>query len=217
MGFPGEALSGGMGISKEVVGGVAGVGFAISSALKGFKRVPQGEMGVRTRFGKVSYDKNSIPRVVGAGLHGVIPFTHSIDTISIQDRSHDLGDFAFERDEQKYHVKSSITWAVSQEKEHVRRALFETNSLTESVTNICASGLWIVMTSIDKDAMSDAREISQNVHEMCDEDLLVYGVLLKALRLREVARSEAQVLAGALQTNPPADNIGSHLAAVAGV
>lgn len=215
MAFPGEVVSGGMGLSKELVGGIAGVGVAISSALKGFKRVPQGEMGVRTRFGKVKFGKDGEPRVVGAGLHGVLPFTHSIETISVQDRSHDLGDFAFERDDQKYHVKSSITWAVSQEKEHVRRALFETNSLTETVTNICASGLWIVMTSIDRGKINDSREISHDVHEICDEDLLVYGVLLKALRLREVARSEAQVLAGALQRNPP-DDMSGRLAVVAG-
>lgn len=199
MAFPGEALSSGMGISKELIGGVTGTAVVISSAFKAFKRVPQGEMGVRMRFGKVRLDKNDEPKVVGPGLHGVPPFTHSIETISVQDRSHDLGNFAIERAGVKYDVKSSITWAVSEEKEHVRRALFKATGLTEMVTNICGSGLRFIMTTAEDSEFDNQHSITEGVHEVCDEDLLVYGVLLKNLQIREIARNDAQVLADAIR------------------
>lgn len=216
MAFPGEVLSSGMGLSKGVVGSVAGIGVVISSALKGFKRIPEGEKGVRTGFGKVKFDKNGEPKVVGSGLHGVPPFTHSIETISILDRPHDLESFAIEKGGEKYNVKSSITWAVSPEKEHVYRALFRTTALTETVTNICATGLRFVMNSLEQDNFYDNHAVAEGVSDVCDEDLLIYGVLLKRLQLREVARSEAQVLAGALRGNSSANDIGGHLVAVAG-
>lgn len=198
MAFPGEVVKGGLGISKGAAGGIAGGLFAVKSALSAFVRIPEGEMGVRTRFGKVVFDKSGQPKVVGAGPHGVFPFTHSIETIGVQHRDKDLESFDFEREGEKWSAKSSISWKVSEEKEHVYRALYKTQTLPETVTNICSSGLWIVLTSIDRKKLNNQHEVAGGVHELCDDDLLEYGVVLNALRIRGIARSEAQAHADGL-------------------
>ncbi len=193
MAFPGEVMTGGMGLSKELVAGAAGTFGAVKTAMSAFKRVNQGEMGVRTRLGKVKTDKQGVPRVVGAGLHAVAPFTHSIETIAIKDRAHNLEVIEFEREETKYTAKSSITWAVSPEPEHLYRAIFEVDNLTESVTNICVSGLYLALNSMKSEKMHDPAAVRGEIHDLCDDDLLEYGVVLRAFRLHSLAAADPSV------------------------
>src|SRR4051794_28079189 len=93
-------LEQGTGIGGEGSGGgiFAGVGSGLAiatTALKSFKIIRQGQMGVRTSWGRATYpedhkdpDKQGKPYgIVGRGPHLMIPLSHSIVVIDVKDRT----------------------------------------------------------------------------------------------------------------------------------
>ncbi len=198
-----EVISGGFDASKGIATGVGASALAVTSAFKAITTIKTGEMGVRTRFGKVQFTKGKVdtggilheprPKIVGPGIQFTFPATHSINKVSIQDRSNDLGDLLIDRSQQ-YIVKSSITWRVSPENDNPYRALYLTDSLTESVTNLCLNGLRNTMMSINEEQMYDTQTIFDNVREQCAEPLLEHGAELRRLNIHTLARSIGQML-----------------------
>lgn len=200
-----EVISGGFDASKGIATGVGASALAVTSAFKAITTIKTGEMGVRTRFGKVQFTKARTdndgvyhpprPKQVGPGIRFTFPATHSINKVSVQDRSNDLGDLLIDRSQQ-YIVKSSITWRVSSEDDNPYRALYLTDSLTESVTNLCLNGLRSTMMSIEEEHMYDTDTIFAHVRERCADPLLEHGAELKRLNIHTLARSIGQMLSG---------------------
>jgi regulator of protease activity HflC (stomatin/prohibitin superfamily) len=209
-----QELSGG-GAARGVFGAVSGGLVAAGALVKAFEKVSEGEVGVRMRFGRAILCKNteSDPRhrTVGPGIHAVVPFTHGIRKISIQDRTNDLESIMVDSaEDQQLVVNSYIIWAVRADGDNPYKALFnvEPGELTQTVTNLCTSGLFRVMDGKSRNRMREYDQISGDVHDECRDDLQNYGVQLKRLNLKTVTLSpheklgERIVQAGSLYNMP---------------
>ncbi|MBA3758555.1 hypothetical protein H0X10_02910 [Candidatus Saccharibacteria bacterium] len=198
-----EVLSGGFDASRGLATGIGASALAITSAFKAVTTIKTGEMGVRTRFGKVQFYRSELdelgqiiepaPKIVGPGVRFTFPATHSINKISVQDRSNDLGELLVDRSQQ-YLVRSSVTWRVSPEGDNPYRALYLTDSLTESVTNLCLNGLRGTMMDLNENDMYDTDAIFNGVRDRCSEPLLEHGAELRRLNIHTIARSIGQML-----------------------
>lgn len=205
-----EVLTGGMGASRELITKVSGVMILGGTAFKAVAKVSEGEMGVRTHYGRAHRIRGrrsgELYGIVEPGYHPVFPFTHSIKTISVQDRSNDLGELQVDREDKQYRVMSSITWFVSKEGDNPYRAIFNIlneGDLTQAVTNICLSGLREVMAEIPDAKLKNRREVQGGVSEICSDDLGYYGVLLKRLNLHSVTPTIGEMLRPTGQFPPP--------------
>lgn len=206
-----SSVNAGHGIIAEVGSGVAAAGVA----MKAFSRVQQGQMGVRTSLGRAVRPKGrkqgELYGIVGPGYHLVWPFTHSIRTIDTRDRTNDLHQIQVEsRDGQQMLVESSIIWAVRADDDNPYRALFhpEDGALTETVVRLCTSGLRVVVEGMDRVQMKQQREISGNVKDECEDDLLHYGVELKKVNLHTATATWAEKLSQ-MQRSPEAAFLGA--------
>lgn len=198
-----EMISGAMPGKEILVGVGTGVG-VIRAAFKSFKKVPPGEMGLRTRW-DVPRQKNGKYRVVNPGPRIMLPFSDSIKTISVLDRSNDLEDITVDRACGQIVVKSSVTWGVipDPEGESLYRALYVAENLKEGVTNICWNGLNTVLNGISDEEFKRKGSIYGNLQDECRDKLDGYGVDLRRLDLGTNALTPAQVIRGRPGDPPP--------------
>jgi len=213
------SMAGGAGADvKEYVGyttaavGIAGVAF------KAFTNVPQGNVGLRTRFKRARQEKDSILpwgpkagevyKLVGPGPRITMPFAHSINLISTQDRTTLLPAFRADSGQNRQHdINASITWGVVRQedagkydipyKELIFRALYEASSqeeLTEAITGICVPGLRKVILAESEPHKIEPIEAEQKLTEICRDPLLGYGVELRRLNVINTAFTNADVL-----------------------
>lgn len=220
MGFTSEMLTNGIGegagIGKSTVGYITGGVAAIGIALKSFTVIPEGSVGVKTRFGKARRHKKGEltgqPIVKGAGAHATFPGVHSYKVVNVRHRSSDLEPSNVEvYDEQghaeKRSLQASITWRVSDEGDAPYRALFEVEdgSLTQMVTNICLGGLRKTVEEQGPHVMNRTEELYSSTYQHTHEWLGRIGVALEAVQIKDSAPSEAQILANALGNLVPDD------------
>ena len=208
---------------KEYVGyGTAAVGVA-GLAFKAYTNVPQGQVGLRTRFKRARQEKDSILpwgpkageiyKLVGPGPHLTMPFAHNINLISTQDRTTALPAFRVDSGQaaRQHDINASIIWGVVKPedaakygieyKELVMRAMYEASSqdeLTEAVTGICVTGLRKVILSENEPHKINPDAAQQNLISSCKDDLLGYGVELRRLNVINTAYTNADVLGSRL-------------------
>lgn len=199
---PFEILGSGTGGGKNAVAMASSSLFVVGSAFKAFAKVSEGERGVRTNMGRATRTKGrregQLYGIVKPGYHLVVPFTHAIKTISVQDRPENLDTIQINCDEgRQMLVVSSIIWAVRSDGDNPFRALFNVESpkaLTENVSNICTAGLMTVIDGTDEKSMKSYGEVAENVKDVCREDLLEYGSELRRINIKTVTRTFGQMI-----------------------
>lgn len=201
----------------------AGAAAAVGVLVKAMTPVGEQEMGIRTRFGKVSRhrwgEQKGAPKIVGPGLRLTFPGIQSISRIDVNQRSTDLDTLVVgitEADQlRQYRIASSIVWAVGRSPDSLYGAKFKTDTLKETITNICVGGLLKVCHEVDSPSeLYDSETMYQRTESECASDLSTYGVALTGLYLTSIAETEAQVIAGAVRdSNSGVNNI---LAAMVG-
>lgn len=206
----------GAGIGKSTIGYLTGGVAAIGIALKSFTIIPEGSVGVKTRFGKARRHKKGDlagqPVIKGAGAHATFPGVHNYKVVNVRHRSSDLEPSNVEvYDEQgnaeKRSLQASVTWRVSDEGDAPYRALFEVEdgSLTQMVTNICLGGLRKTVEEHGPHVMNRTEDLYSGTYRHTHEWLGRIGVTLEAVQIKDSAPSEAQILANALGNILPDD------------
>ena len=203
MGLAQEVLTGGMDVGQGAIAKLSGVMLLGGTVFKAVAKVNEGEMGVRTHYGRTHRVRGrragQLYGITGPGYHPVVPFTHSIKTVSVRDRSNDLGELQVDRENTQFRVMASVVWRVMDHGDNPYRALYHIQNegaLTETVTNHCLGGLRVVMAELPVAKLVDDREVQGSVKEICDDELGYYGVDLKTLNLLTVTRTIGEMLRG---------------------
>lgn len=203
MGVLQEALGGGLGIGEGAIAKVSAVAVAAGTAFKSVVKVNEGEKGVRTRYGRATRTRGrragELYGIVEPGMHFVVPFTHSVNKISVRDRSNDLGELQVDREGKQYLVRGSIVWYVMPDGDNPYRAQFNIQNeteLTSTVVVTCAGALREVVSLVPLDTPVIENEAFESINEICAEELAFYGVALKRLRLPTVTPTLGQMLRG---------------------
>jgi len=197
-----EMLGNGSGGGKNAVAMASSSLFVVGSAFKAFAKVSEGERGVRTNMGRATRTKGrregQLYGIVKPGYHLVMPFTHAIRTVSVQNMPKDLENMQVNCNEgRQFLVAASITWAVRSDGDNPFRALFNVETkgaLAENVGNICTAGLRTVIDGTTEEAMKNDREIASNVKDICRDDLLEYGSELRKVNITTVTRTFGQMI-----------------------
>ena len=210
-----SGLSDGAGSAKGTVGGIAAGVTAIGLGLKSFTTIPEGHIGIKTRFGKVrryrTGEQKGHPIMKQPGAHPTFPGVHAYRTINTRLRSNDLEPAHVQiRNEdgssEKRALRASVNWRVSDEGDNPYRALFEVDDgsdLTQIVTNFCLGGLRSVL---EAEGMPESEErLLEATRLKCATWLPQIGVELLGISLKDTTRSEAQILAESLR-GPEAPN-----------
>ena len=214
-----EMLEGGMGLGKgaftQIGFGVAG----ITAAMKAINTVETGQMGVRTRFKRVVFDKQGNPKMAKPGKHFTFPGVQSVNVISTQDHSQDLGrkriDRQIDNRQQQIEVVSSVVWRVIAEGNNPYKAIYEVDSLPEAVTNKCSSGLYATVRGLNESDIYNEEAVMDGVMTWCEQPLLEYGVALRSVNIHEISRSIGQMLCEAASGSNTPDKLPNVLAVLA--
>lgn len=196
--------------------------------LKGFVRVEQGSVGLRTHRERPYRRRDSVVPGrhkqagelygwVGPGIHPVVPFTHGIRQISVQNQLTPLEDLKADTKEGKQQViRSAVVWGVAPPTtpdrkpidygepydQIINRALFtpEGNSLGALVVSECMHGLREVVKTTPDPREASSEEYYEQMAAFCGESLFgKYGVELRGFMLKETARSDSSVLADGME------------------
>jgi hypothetical protein len=210
-------------------GTLSGLGGAIAlggTAFKTIAKVPQGEVGLRTRFGRPARDHDARfanttfegvagtlnPALVARegelygrvkpGFHLVVPFTHGIKSISVQNRVNNLEPIPIDNDDgRQREIVGRATWGVINDPkdggEYIRRALYEAaneEQLTEEVIGICTAGLRKVIAEYGDPQRAEAGELYREMVVECKDPLEEYGTELRKFRLMSAAHTMVDAL-----------------------
>lgn len=207
-----------MGVVAETIGLVGvdsntlrNVAFGVTIATyvgQSVHSVEEEEIGVKTRFGKVSKYKfgkrKGQLKIAKPGGHFRLWGVQNIKKVEVNERSSDLQDLIVELQKregsdvkEQYIVRSSIDWHVDPSGDNPYLALYETSTLNETVTNMCLNGLRDACQGMTYEAVSDEDAMLDKIKTECgyDEKLLAFGAVLTALHLRTIARSGEEILA----------------------
>jgi len=170
---------------------------------KAVKFVKQGEMGVRTSFGRATYaeDNKDLAKrgqpygVVGRGPHLVWPFTHSIVIVNVKDRTHALPVILPDTDKgRQFRFNSELTWAVSPDGDNPVKAYFNVETpeqLAPTVISKTADGLRYVLNNMSSQNMQDKELVEAGLFAHTGGLLLdEYGVVMKSLNVINSTRSD---------------------------
>lgn len=191
---------------------VVGAAVAVAGSLSVLTKVESGQMAARTRFGAVVY-QDGMPLYVCPGWHFRVP-GWGLKIADVRDIPYDLGvleiDQPIDGELVKRLVKASITWRIAyiplngnrdgcieSQRDYghnIRRALFNTRNLDESVTNIASAAIVEVLTHLEYSKWS-SEKLLRAVRENCSEKLLErYGVELLDVLVTSKSRTEAETL-----------------------
>lgn len=203
--------------------GAAAIG---GTAFKAFVKVKRGEMGVRTHLGRPEREKDSLllyqpfaeqllkPEkklglyagqlygIVGPGIHPVVPFTHSIDKVSVLPRLNDLRQFEIMDDERRVlKVLSYVKWAVQADGDNPYRALFKVDggNLEQAVSLQTVETLRDVLLGRENVHKIKSSEIQDQVKQESRGALASYGVELIRVGIFTAAPTEAGQIAHAMK------------------
>ena len=230
MGLSSEIISSGIGegagVGKSTIGYITAGVAAIGIALKSFTIIPEGSVGVKTRFGKARRHKKGDlagePIIKGAGAHATFPGVHSYRVINVRRRASDLEPSFVDVDNrgisEKRALRASITWRVSDKHDDPYKALFEVEdgSLEQSVTNICLGGLRLTIEEHGRAITNQPELLHAETNAHIREPLGLIGVNLEAIQIKDTTQSEGQAVGNAIQSASP-DNPLPNIAAIAAV
>jgi len=207
------------GLIFPILGGVT----ALFGSLSIIAKVESGEMAIRTRFSKVVLGKDGMPRYVGPGWHLRVP-GWGLRIADVRDTPIDLGVREIDRVSEdgtltKQIVQISATWRIAYKGEdgcieikrdygdNIRRALYNTKNLDESVANSCSSATVQVIDVVTYDELRDLKLVYDRVVNICGPSLTRYGVELLEVLITGKSRSEAEVLAQAVRATTLQDTV----------
>jgi uncharacterized membrane protein YqiK len=123
--------------------------------------------------------------IVGPGMHAVMPFTHSIEKISVRPRTVEYkgqSGIQINLEDKQLQLDSFFTWAVRDDDEHPYRAIFNVADeieLCQAVGSNCIAALGHVARNVEKrELLDDDREIFRRVNIRADGDLSKFGARL---------------------------------------
>lgn len=171
------------GLLVPVVGGLV-------SVAKGIKFVPEGQRGIKLRFGKaVRYKAGSLkgkPKVIEPGLRLLIPFVDTLvrrhvrqQTIRSEDQEIMLMDKAV------FHISAVTIFRVTD----VYRALFEIDDLDGSIDDFCMAVLRDFLSQKDADEIINTMKISEELLALLVEKGSEWGVEFISFRLTNCSPS----------------------------
>ena len=131
--------------------------FAIMLALVLISRfvvtIPAGERGVLMRFGAVQ------ERILGEGLHPILPLVHSVQPISIRVQSLHLQVLAASRDLQDVNLEVAISWAIDPDR--VNRVFDQLGDESRIITTVIEpaieDGIKLVVAGLSADQLISER------------------------------------------------------------
>lgn len=181
--------------TKLIAGAVSLV--AVVPLIKAATIIRQGEIGIRTRFGK-PYQKKGQWKIVRPGLCFMFPGTHSIVKINVQHQTDTLQDIVVERDRVQRQIKASITWRVLQSPEDIYRAVYRADDLQKRIVEAASAAL----VQAVQDGVTDLTQplqVRASLNWYCREALREYGVQLERVNITTNAPTDASVLADAIR------------------
>lgn len=200
-------VNGIMGLSQEIIGaGLTGGVSAAVAGLKGFTTVPEGHMGVRTRWSKATRTKDDkymsgkegeLYGIVGPGFKWVCPFMHSIQPVSTRTEVSQLGNLTLDHAQKQLLIRSSVSWNVDPGGDNPYRALYNVAADQEReqvVVQLCESGLRKVLQGKNQAEIEQLESFDADMKKVCTGGLIEYGIVLSQARLLEVRASDMDVL-----------------------
>jgi SPFH domain / Band 7 family len=163
--------------------------------------------------------EQGIYQIAGRGIVWLYPFIDSVVKINIADQTTPLEPFELESNDTRQRqvlITPSLTWNVRPDADNPYKALFNINNeketkiknktqeLEQTVGWICAEALGIVLRDMKYDDLKNFEpdNITKATSELCEKDLLRYGVNLGAVRLKPNVRTSAERIAQAIEGNP---------------
>lgn len=192
-----HGLSNGRGITT----GLSAAVLTATTGVKAVNKVSEGEMGVRTRFGRTHHKRGQKVGqpygVKGPGMYPVFPFLHSVKVIHVRDRTNGLPEIQLNCEEKQIKIDSSVVWHVLPESDYPWRALFRAENLselTQNVTGICVNGLRQVTSQMSRKELDDHRALFAGVEEVCKDDLLYYGTAIKRVNISAMTETIGEMI-----------------------
>jgi uncharacterized membrane protein YqiK len=157
-------------------------------------------------------------KILDSGWYPQPPF-YSIEPVALGDRQNDIALQLDSKDDKKLDVFARVTWHVSPEGDNpvhsITRVKHEfgtkkeapekdkaeekRDELMEQVLSICTTGIGTVLSGRKakqlKNLNLDQDGFHNSVLEVCEEDLLYYGVKLRSARINPIVRADSEVQA----------------------
>lgn len=218
-----------------ITGGLASAG----ALLKSIEHIPDGELAVKVRGGRLDRRYNSyfytkrpgdFHGYRGKGLAFSIPFLERYVRVNIQENVDTLPNLTLTSQEGlQMLVGSAVTWHVIGEGDNPYKALLKLNDpfnknnfaeLRQKVVKISAQGLSVVMNGMPEKQMYEFDEISGNVRDECKDELFDYGVNMVGMQFEapyltpaEVHRQATLEMAGAVSKAGQAQALSTYMLA----
>lgn len=186
-----------------VAGGGALAG--IFSALMPGVIIQEGQVGIKTRFGR-AYRKGWLSRLFNkegtpygtleAGFH-LVPST-AIKKLSIKDETTDLKPITIDSHEKRLHIaEASLLWSVLPSGENATKAyckLKEGEDFHKAIKGIGTAAVREALDGSPENSIKNSEIVDSTVKSLCCDALQDYGVAIKRVNLEEAARAPVQVL-----------------------
>lgn len=215
-----EFLGSGGGVPGKLIGGAI-ITAAISS-MRPFSVIKNNQVGFRRRMGKVDrvpeprlsdngisriMDKvkpsrtgDPIPKMLGPGLHWMMPLGHSIEVVTIQPQNADLGVVTLDRinkennKKTQFDLHAEIQYRVSPWGFNPYRAVDEVDDRERAVKRICRGALGKAALDIENIQRADPDILTNQVNQHALDQLLKIGVELLHVTGIEDTRSFGEMV-----------------------
>lgn len=162
-----------------LLGGLVGV-------FKGIKFVPEGQRGIKLRFGKAVRYKTGTnkgkPKVVEPGLRILIPFVDTLVRRHVRQQTiRSENQEVMLKDRSVFRITAVTIFRVTD----VYRALFEIDNLDDSVDDFCMAVLRDYLSQKDADGIIDTQKISEELLQLLIQKGSEWGVEFLAFRLTD--------------------------------
>lgn len=177
---------------------LAAIGFLLIQTVK---FVPQGEMAMRKRFQKVVI-RNGKPIYLGPGMHLQIPGAHSLERVSVLDRTFNLQPTRLRYSRYvALDVAATVTFSVKD----IYLVRYAVDDFEKRVSALCEAQLRRSLRSIPNgDVDEHNAQIVESFTTGVANDATKLGIVLKALNITNVSDIEGFAIAGAIASCAPA-------------
>jgi hypothetical protein len=134
--------------------------------------------------------------VLGTGPKVAIPPVWHIKKANVKDRTSQLKDALFKNNDEFWKADVSVIWAVRDDGDNPIKSLFEIDhgELDDTVKEICADGLDMALRKHSKEPADRLEDIKESAIELCEEDLLRYGVAVKRFNIYNPTPREGEIV-----------------------
>lgn len=203
-----ETIMNTAGDSKEILGPIVLAASVAGTLVKSVTFIGRNELGIRTKFGLPTTNKDGSYRVAQPGPRVTVPFTHSILKVDVADRSTELDAITFDRDAQRI-ARPIVIWGIRPDGDSLVKSQFEVEDgeLGQVVKGICEGGIFDALRGVDEADFErpDCRATVETAMVEACGDMLTdrYGVEIRRLNIH-LAKTLGQKLVDAnLSGQPP--------------